>query len=331
MKYRTLGSSQLEVSVISFGAWQIGDPEYWGPAAIEAAADTVAAAIDTGITLFDTAELYGDGESERQLGRALRSRRNDVLIATKARMEYCAPDKIRWSCEESLKRLGTDFIDLFQVHWPNHDVPFEKTYAELERLRQEGKIREIGVSNFGPTDLDNWMAVGQCVSNQLGYNLLFRGIEDELVHVCRKHNVGILVYMPLMQGILAGKWKTVEEIPAKRRRSRHFSCERAGTRHGEPGHEQLMLETLGQIEELANRIDTPMASVALAWLIAQPGVSSVIVGGRSREQVEQNSAAAALVLDDAIIAELNSITNPLKQQLGPNLDLWEAEAKSRIR
>jgi len=331
MKYRTLGSSDLRVSVLAFGAWQIGDPEYWGPEAQAKAAETVHAAIDAGINLFDTAELYGQGESERQLGRALGSRRKDVLIATKARPEFCEPDKLRQSCEASLGRLGTDVIDLFQLHWPSRDVPFETTYLELERLQQEGKIREIGVSNFGPRDLDEWMAIGRCASNQLGYNLLFRGIERELVPVCQRHNVGILVYMPLMQGILTGKWKSVEEIPALRRRSRHFASFREGSRHGEPGCEPLMFDTIERLAEVAERIDTPLATVALAWLVARPGVSSLVVGARNPDQVARNVAAADLTLSEQVIAELDEISAPLTEQLGANLDIWEGEVNSRIR
>jgi len=331
MKYRQLGSSELEVSVLAFGAWQIGDPKYWGHDGQTDVVRTVHTAIDLGVNLFDTAELYGDGESEKELGRALGARRKDVLIATKARWQFCEPAKLRKSCEDSLSRLGTDVIDLFQIHWPSREVPFESTYAELERLREEGKIRAAGVSNFGPIDLEDWMAAGSCVSNQLGYNMLFRGIESELVPVCQKHNVGIVVYMPLMQGILTGRWKTVEDIPANRRRSRHFSSSREGVRHGEPGCEELMLETLAGLDRIAARIETPMATVALAWLIAQPGITSVIVGGRIPAQVERNVAAAELMLSDEIVAELNAITEPLRQRLGTNLDMWEGEADSRIR
>ena len=331
MKYRRLGSSELEVSVLAFGAWQIGDPEYWGPDDETDTVRTVHTAIDLGINLFDTAELYGDGESEIELGRALGVRRKDVLIATKARWQFCEPAQLRKSCEDSLSRLGTDVIDLFQIHWPSREVPFTDTYAELERLREEGKIRAAGISNFGPIDFEDWMAAGACVSNQIGYNLLFRGIETELVPVCMKHNVGILVYMPLMQGILSGRWKTVEDIPANRRRSRHFSNLRPGTRHGEPGCEDLMFETLAGLEHVAARIEKPMATVALAWLIAQPGIASVIGGGRKPAQIERNVAAAELALSDDTVAELNKISEPLKQRLGTNLDLWECEANSRIK
>jgi len=331
MKYRTLGSSDLEVSVLSFGAWQIGDPEYWGPQAQANAAQTVNAAIDAGVNLFDTAELYGRGVSEQQLGRALGTRRKDVLIATKARYQYCAPDKLRRSCEASLNRLGTDVIDLFQIHWPSRQVPFEETYIELERLRDEGKIRSIGVSNFGPTDLDNWMRIGGCVSNQIGYNLLFRSIEHELVDVCRKHNVGILVYMPLMQGLLADKWTSVDQIPPNRRRSRLFASSREGVRHGEPGCEQMTFDTLERLRRVADKLDVTMADLALAWLIAQPGVTSVIVGASTPAQVSQNAEVADLQLSAETMAELDEITSPLKQRLGTNLDLWEGKTGSRIK
>lgn len=331
MQYRKLGSGNLTVSVLSFGAWQIGDPVYWGPEASSASDAAVAAAIDAGINLFDTAEGYGQGESERALGRALGSRRKDVLIASKVSEAHCAPKALRQACESSLQRLGTEVIDLYQVHWPCRSVPFEDTYGELRRLQEEGKVREIGVSNFGPKDLDGWMASGHAVSNQLGYNLLFRAIEFDIVPTCVRHNVGILAYMPLMQGLLSCRWQTIDDIPKNRRRTRHFASSREGTRHGEPGCEALVLQTLRHLELLARRIGEPPAVVALAWLLGKPGVSSAILGARNPEQLRSNLRAAALHLDPSIITELDALSEPVKKHLGPNADMWETTGRSRIR
>jgi len=331
MYYHKLGGSPLNVSVLTFGAWQLGDPAYWGPDVEADGVAAVHAAVDAGINFFDTAPMYGAGESERILGRALKEHGDRVYISTKVWPDQCEPEKLRASCEASLERLGVETIDLFQIHWPFRHVPFEDAYDELRRLESEGKIRHIGVSNFGAADLEAWTETGFCVSNQVGYNLLFRAIEYDIVPACRKRNIAILAYMPLMQGILSGRWKTVEEIPVNRRRTRHFAASREGTRHGEPGAEALLLQTLEDLTQVADDIDEPLATVALAWVLAQPGVTSAIVGARNTLQLERNLRAVALNVKTETMEKLNRITDPLKAYFGANADMWESNANSRIR
>ena len=331
MQYRKLGKSDLNVSVLAFGAWQIGDPAYWGADGHLDETAAVHAAIDAGINLFDTAEMYGSGQSEQALGRALGSRRDQVLIASKVSPQNCAPDLLRQSCETSLRHLATDRIDLYQVHWPCRDVPFEETYGALYQLRQEGKIREIGVSNFGAVDLKDWHGVGTCVSDQLGYNLLFRAVEHEILPACERNGVGVLTYMPLLQGILTHRWKTIDEIPPLRRRTRHFSCERSGTRHGEPGCEELLMKTLDALDGVAHETGRPLADIALAWLMAQPAVASVIIGARNPAQLRRNVAAADLQFDTVTLSRLDEITKPLKDYFGNNADMWQGTEGNRIR
>lgn len=330
MRYRILGSSDLNVSVISFGAWQIGDPQYWGSEGQDDPKEVIDAAVEAGINLFDTAEWYGNGESEQVLGRVIKPHREKVYIASKVSPEHCAPKELRMACENSLKRLGTDYIDLYQVHWPFRHVPFEEAHAEMERLKQEGKIRFVGVSNFGKNDLTEWMKSGTCVSNQLGYNLLFRAIEVEILPECIRKKVGVLAYMPLMQGLLTGKWNSAEEIPEKRRRTRHFSKTRSGVMHSEEGCEELTFHTIRKIASLAQNIGVPPTLVALAWLIRQPGVSSVIVGARRVAQLLQNISAADLDLSEDVLTQLNNITQPLKDYFGNNADMWRTGADARI-
>lgn len=331
MKYRKLGPSDLMVSVLSFGAWQIGDPAYWG-ADDQADADAaVRAAIDAGINLFDTAEIYGAGQSEIALGRALGSSRDRVLIASKVGSEHCDPKDLRRACETSLQRLGADRIDLYQVHWPCRTTPFDATYQEMERLREEGKIRAIGVSNFGAVDLEAWLKNGRCVSDQLGYNLVFRAVEYDILPACRRRDVGVLAYMPLFQGILTCRWKSPEEVPQARRRTRHFSKDRPGVRHGEMGCETLLFDTLARLDALASELGRPPANLALAWLIAQPVVTSVIIGARNAAQLRRNVAAVDLELDERTLRRLDEITTPLKKHLGPNADMWAGDQHSRIQ
>lgn len=331
MRYRRLDSSDLNVSVIAFGGWQLGDPEYWGADAGIDADGTVRAALDAGVTLFDTAEMYGAGRAEEALGRALGARRGEAIIASKVLPQHCAPDALRAACEASLVRLGTDYIDLYQVHWPCRDVPFDETYDALERLRDEGKIRYAGVSNFGPHDLGAWMQHGEAVSNQLGYNLLFRAIEHEIVPACQRHGLGILVYMPLMQGLLSGRWRTVEEIPMLRRRTRHFSSSRDGTRHGEPGCETLLEDTLAKLATIAGETGRTMAELAIAWTISQPGVTAVIVGARKPHQLLRNLAAADWIPEPEVLSQLDTVTQPLKDHFGANADMWQGAESGRIR
>ena len=187
------------------------------------------------------------------------------------------------------------------------------------------------MSNFGAEDLAAWMSVGECVSDQLGYNILFRAIEHEVVPARRQHNLGILAYLPLMQGLLAGRWDNAGDMPLSRRRTRHFSGAREGTRHGEPGCEELTSQTLAKIRAVADGLGQPMANVALAWLMAQPGVTSVIVGARRPDQLKRNLEAMELVLSTDTLEELNSISKPLKEYFGLNADLWLSDKERRIR
>lgn len=331
MQYRRLGNSDLDVSVLSFGAWQIGDPEYWGDDPAHNPEAVVQTALDGGINLFDTAEGYGDGESERILGQILGARRKEVYVASKVFPQHCAPDALRKSCEASLARLGTDYLDLYQIHWPSHEVPFEDTYTEMLKLKEEGKIRNIGVSNFGPLDLADWLKTGDTVSNQIGYNLVFRAPEYQILPACRRNKVGVLVYSPLMQGVLAGCWKNPDDIPLLRRRFRHYSNSRAGTRHGEAGHEAILTDVLSTLEFLAQGMEVSMASMCLAWLIAQRGVTSAIVGSRNPQQLKDNLAAADLKIGAEEMYAMNAITGQLKMAMGLNADLWEGTNSSRIQ
>ncbi|MBI2425714.1 MAG: aldo/keto reductase [Candidatus Hydrogenedentes bacterium] len=345
MLYRRLGKDGPEVSVLTFGAWQLGDHAYWGESEQHDAAGAVEAALDGGINLFDTAEVYGQGESERVLGQVLGAHRKDVYVATKVLPQHCHPERLRAACEASLKRLNTDYIDLYQVHWPfakgpyqdagghwvEGDTAIEEAQAILEKLKAEGKIRWFGVSNFGPQSLKTWKQTGRLVSNQVAYSLLFRAVEYEIVPICRKEGVGVLAYMPLMQGILSGRWRTVEEIPPKRRRTRHFSGRREGTRHQEDGCERLLMNTLAELRELSEVLELPLATMSLAWLMRQPGVTSVVVGARRPDQVRRNLLSAQLDLGPALTARLNTISGNLKHAMGPNADLWQSGEQARVK
>jgi aryl-alcohol dehydrogenase-like predicted oxidoreductase len=330
MNYRKLERANFEASTLAFGAWQLGDPDYWGSDAEADGAAAVRAALDAGFTLFDTAEMYGGGESERALGKALGHRRGEALIASKVSAGHGQPGALRSACEASLERLNTDWLDLYQVHWPFRDVSFEDACATMQSLRDEGKIRAVGVSNFGPEDLAAWANLEPPAANQLGYNLLFRAIEFDIVPACKRLGAGILVYMPLLQGLLAGRWDSPDAVPEKRRRTRHFSSERSAVRHGQPGHEALTFEALAAIRRIAEEAGVSMATLALAWTMAQPGVTSVIVGARNPGQVARNAEAAEWSPPQAVLDALDEATSPLKEAMGSNADMWMAGGEARI-
>jgi len=330
MKYSSAGNSDLKLSAITLGAWQLGDAMYWGET--EDARCLVSRALDHGITTYDTAEVYGNGESERALGKALGADRDRAIIVSKVAHQHLGPDDVRAACERSLGNLGTDRIDLYLVHWPNWEIPFGDTYEALNGLRDEGKIRQIGLSNFGVRDLGDWFSTGDAVVNQLGYSLVLRAVEDEILPACRERKVSVMAYMPLFQGLLTGRWKTVEEIPPMRRRSRHFSFERGGDlRHGEPGCEDLTMQTVADLVALADEVGKSLPDLAIAWLLTRPAVGTVIVGATRAEQIARNAGVADLELSPDVLQRLDQITLPLKQALGPNPDMWESAATSRIR
>jgi len=329
MQYRKLGRTDIEVSVVAMGCWPIVGDATWGP---QDEADAVAAietALDAGINLFDTAEGYGSGSSEELLGRVLADRRGQVVIASKVAPDHLRPDDLRASCEATLRRLRTDYIDLYLIHWPNWDIPFAETLGVLEGLKAAGKVRAIGCSNFGPRDLHDLLAHGRVEVNQFAYNMLWRGVEFEVQGICTANDVSILTYCPLAQGLLTGKFRSADEVPLGRARTRHFSRARSGTRHGEEGAEAETFAAVDAVRRIAAEIEQPMADVALAWLLSRPGVTSVLAGMRNAEQARENARAADLALSKDVLDRLTRATDPLKRRFGPMLDMWQSA--SRIR
>lgn len=329
MKYRELGKTDITYSVVAMGCWAIAGDSTWGPQDEAESIATIEAALDAGVNFFDTAEAYGDGHSELVLGRALAGRRHEAAIATKVNSSHLSGDGVQRSCERSLQRLQTDYIDLYQIHWPSRTVPLAETMEALERLREQGKVRAIGVSNFGVRDLSDLLTVGRCETNQLPYNLLWRAIEHEIRRKCVDEGIGILCYSPLAQGLLTGKFASPGEVPDGRAYTRHFSKDRPRARHGESGCEAEVFAAIEKIRRISDRIGEPMAKVAVAWLLYQPGVTSVIAGARNPGQIEQTVQAVDLELPPEIIGELTEATDEVKRVLGPNPDMWQSESRLR--
>lgn len=328
MNYLKLPHTDFEVSEIAFGAWAIVGGFNWGPQDEKDSLAALQAAYDAGINFFDTAEMYGSGASENLINKALRNVRDKIVIATKIKPDDFAYDDVKKATEERLKALNCDCVELMQLHWPNPDIPVAETLGALADLKKEGKIRAYGISNFGANDLnESFKHVDEISSNQLPYNLLWRAIEFEVLPECRKRHLPVLCYSPIMQGLLTGKFSNPQEVPDDRARTRHFSSERSLARHGEPGLEEETFATIEKVRAIAEKLGKPMADVSLAWLLEQPGVCSVIVGGRNAEQVNKNVKAAELKLDYAVIEELNEATRGLKEKLGANADLWQGEGR----
>ncbi|HBY06264.1 MAG TPA: aldo/keto reductase [Chloroflexi bacterium] len=324
-----LSNTDLRVSKIALGCWGFAGGSMWGAQDDADSIATIHAALDTGINFFENAQGYGDGYSETVLGRALQGRRHEAIIATKMRPQDTSPQGIEAACEQSLKRLQIGYIDLLQPHWPFRQISAEETFLAFENLRQAGKIRAFGVSNYGVGDLGEILQVTPAASNQLPYSLLFRAIEYDVQPLCVQENVSILCYSTLLHGLLAGKFTSADEIPDGRARTRHFSKNRSGTRHDEEGCETEVFAALEQIRQIAAEIGQPMALVAVAWVLHQPGVASVIAGARQPEQIRELAAAADLVLEPKVIQKLNATTEPVKQILGPNPDMWMSESRFR--
>jgi aryl-alcohol dehydrogenase-like predicted oxidoreductase len=308
MRFRTLGNSGLQVSVVGLGC------NNFGRRIDQAAAERVVhKALECGITLFDTADVYGDGQSERFLGAALRGRRDDAVIATKFRSPMGegpyhrggSRRYIRTAVENSLRRLDTDYIDLYQMHAPDPATPTEETLSALNDLVREGKVRYIGSSNFAGWQIADaaWIARIQHLvpftSAQNEYSLLERSIEREVIPACERFGVGMLPYFPLASGLLTGKYHRGQPPPEGTRLAR-------SPRVGELLNDQNF-DVVEALDRFARDRGITLLDVAIGGLAAQPAVDSVIAGATKPEQVEANVAAGAWIPTPEDLAELDRI------------------------
>lgn len=323
--------SDVEISRIGFGAWPIVGGFNWGPQDEKDSVDALESAIEMGINFFDTAKVYGGGKSEELITRVLGGKRKELVLATKISPEEFRYQDLKDACEDRMQSLNTDYIDLLQLHWPNWDIPIEQPFSALMDLKKEGKIRAYGVSNFGVRDLKDALALEgvEISSNQLPYNLLWRAIEFEILPLCNEHNIPVLPYMPIMQGLLAGSFKHPDELAEDRARSRHFSSKRPQTRHGEDGCEEETFEAVEALRQFSVGLGISMVEMSLAWLLYQEGVGSVIVGARNRRQVLGNAKAIDVALKVESLARMDVVTEQLKQILGANPDLWQHDSRYR--
>jgi aryl-alcohol dehydrogenase-like predicted oxidoreductase len=332
---RRLGKSDVTVSPVIFGAWAIGG-WMWGGTDVQDAIGAIQASIDAGVNTIDTAAIYGMGASEEIVAKAIEGRREQVVLATKCGMRWNSeegtdpwpnktpegrdvvvrknsrPESIAYECEQSLKRLKTDVIDLFQIHWPDVSTPVEETMGALEKLRKEGKIRAIGVSNYDVAWLSGAKgalekAGGVLASLQPPYSLITRKIEKEILPWCRRHEVGVIVYSPLERGLLTGKVGPERVFPEGDHRAKHkyFTVE----------NRKRVLAALEQLQPIAENHRASLAQLAINWTIQEPGITAALVGARNAEQARHNAEALRFTLSPEERAAVRAAFDPVSREM----------------
>jgi aryl-alcohol dehydrogenase-like predicted oxidoreductase len=317
MKYITLGKSNQFVSRIAFGTWQLGGD--WGATDATAAVSAIRQAADSGVNFFDTAQAYGFGASESLLGEALRGLpREELVIATKGGLrrqgEVTVRDAsaawIRAGVDDSLRALSTDYIDLYQVHWPDPKTPFEETAEALAKLVADGKVRHVGVSNFDAVQMEAFSATLPVETLQPPYHLFHREIEREILPYTRAHNIGVVVYGPLAHSLLGGNLRPDTRFASDdwRAQSEDFQ----GTNY------ELNLAKVEELKEFARRdLGVTVGQLAVAWTLANPAVHVAIVGTRSPEHVKEMLAAVDLELDSQTLSHIDAIMHDAAPVAGP--------------
>ena len=331
MEKRTLGLAALPVSPIAFGAWAIGG-WMWGGSDKKASLGAIHACLDHGITSLDTAPIYGFGLSEELVGEAIKGKRDQYEILTKCGMRwegtsgeyfftsndnngvqcdiytYSGRDSIIAECEDSLKRLGTDYIDLYQVHWPDGTTPIEEAMEAFRILLGQGKIRAAGVSNYSVEQMEKASSVVELSSNQVPYSMVRRDIEQEVIPWCMENNCGILAYSPLQRGLLTGK--ITPDYPFAP------GDNRPETPHFKMNNLIKTNQFLEKIKPLAEEKGATLSQLVIAWTLRQPGITVALVGARNEEQVIQNAGALELCLSDEEVEVINKKLETLELDLG---------------
>lgn len=319
MELRFLGNSDVKITPVIIGTWQAGKSGWPG---IDDAEITraIRAAFDEGITTFDTAEEYGWGYSEKILGSALHDVRDQVIFATKVHPKNLEHDQLIKSCHQSLKNLKTDYLDLYQVHWPSgswgtKEVPIEETMVAMNELKRQGKIRAIGVSNFSVTQLQEAMKFGQIDSLQSPLSLFWRQVEKEHIPFCIEKDISFLAYSPLSQGILAGKFQQGHKFAKKdhRKRNRLF----------QPENFKRVQRALKKLEPIAKRNGISMAQMAMAWVIIGHANTYPIAGARNIEQAVENAKAVSVNLTPKDLSEIEVVSLIVTSHLDDNPIIWK--------
>ena len=317
METRSLGTSDVQITPILMGTWQAGKAG-WVGIEDEQTIKAIRNAYEAGITTVDTAEIYGNGYSEQIVAKALSDVRDKVVYATKVFANHLQYDQVIEACDRSLTNLNTDYIDLYQIHWPSGSfnsevVAISETMSALNKLKEQGKIRAIGVSNFSRIQLEEASKYGRIDSLQPPYSLFWRQVESDAMPYCIDNNISILAYSPLAQGILTGKFGLDHQFGEGdiRAKNKLFQGE----------NYQRAQKALEELRPIAKSHNCSLAKLALAWLIAQPQTNAV-AGARNAEQAEDNAQAASVTLSSEELKEIDRIGRQVTDHLDPNPVMW---------
>nr|WP_318702015.1 MULTISPECIES: aldo/keto reductase [unclassified Roseofilum] len=318
MQTYALGNTEIEITPIIMGTWQ-ADKGMWAGTDEEELIEGLRAGFEAGITTVDTASEYGNGDSERLVARALREVRDQMVFATKLWVSDFRYDAAIAACEQSLKNLQTDYIDLYQLHWPSgswgsDSVPIAETMQAMVELKQQGKIRAIGVSNFSVAQMEEARQYGPIDSLQPPYSLFWRTIEGEIQNYCIEQNWSILAYSPLCQGLLTGKFGPDHQFPPGDHRAKNKLFVNRE-------HYQRVQRALEQLRPIAAQKACTLAQLALAWVMAQPRTHA-IAGFRNVQQVQDNAIAAEIQLSEAELEEIEAIGSTVTNYLEYDPVLW---------
>lgn len=312
MRTRKLGFSDLELTTVGLGTWAIGGPWQfgWGPQDDNDSIATILNALDAGINWIDTAPIYGLGHSEEIVGKALKQTSHKPLIATKCsllwnqkgeKVSCLKKESIRNECHNSLKRLGVDVLDLYQIHWPQPEEDLEQAVEEIAKLAEQGKVRYFGVSNFNVEQIKRAQAILPVASVQPSYSMIHREIENELLGYCGDSNIGVVAYSPMQRGLLTGKFskERLAALADDDHRKGHSDFQ-------EPKF-SATLELVEQLKEIANQNGITLAQLAIAWVLRTDVVTAAIVGARKFEQIIETAAASDVDLSEENIEKIEEL------------------------
>lgn len=312
MEYTTLGKTSIKISRITHGCMELGGgPDagtVWAVQPEEQNIELLNLALSHGVNCFDTAESYGQGRSERIVGKALKNVRNQCVIASKVSAVNLAPDSLERSLEQSLKRLDTTYIDLYYMHQPNDSIPIEKTMGKLNQFKEQGLIRAIGASNFSVAQLEAALEFGVIDAVQPEYNLLSRGIEHNVLSFCHEHQISVMTYNSVAKGILTGAFHLYgAQLDAVDFRNKKPLFQ--------PASMECEKELILLLEAIAKLHQVSITEVAIAWSLRQPGVSSTVVGTQNPKHFAANLNAVDLLLTDEEQEKISALSTKTISEL----------------
>ena len=315
MENRPFGRTGLDVSAVGFGCWEIGGG--YGDIEEQEFVRAISRSLDLGINCFDTAEGYGLGASERALGAALGKRRDEAVIVSKFGVNYkdmpnmrdSSRERVVASIDKCLKNLGTDYVDVYLVHWPDRNTPFEETMSALDDVVRDGKIRFVGLSNFKLDEIKQCMAMRRIDVVQYGWNMFDRRMQEEILPYCADEGVGFMAYGGLSYGLLTGTFTEDHDFGSADWRSRQGNMGAIKVFAALFGPEKFKdnVRAVNDLKEVASRYGKSIAQLALRWATAHPAVSTALVGCRTVAEVEDNVGAVGWTISDADLAEIDAI------------------------